>query len=105
MRGVKQVYPGRYLPDALARLIEREKVTFSHCVSTLVRDGDGGRQALRRRPEEVEGDHRGPAFAALPRCAGPGGGDRRLRRIRLVRDVPDSVGKIDKKVLRQRHPT
>src|SRR5271157_748626 len=35
MRGVKQIYPGRYLPDTLARLIEREKVTFSHCVSTL----------------------------------------------------------------------
>ena len=35
MRGMKQIYPGRYLPDTLARLIEREKVTFSHCVSTL----------------------------------------------------------------------
>ena len=35
MRGVKQIYPGRYLPDTLARLIEREKVTFSHCVPTL----------------------------------------------------------------------
>jgi fatty-acyl-CoA synthase len=35
--GVKQVYPGRYLPEVLLRLIEREKVTFSHCVPTILR--------------------------------------------------------------------
>jgi fatty-acyl-CoA synthase len=29
--GVKQVYPGRYEPDALLRLVAKEKVTFSHC--------------------------------------------------------------------------
>ncbi|MEP7041431.1 MAG: fatty acid--CoA ligase [Dokdonella sp.] len=34
--GVKQVYPGRYLPDALLDLIEREQVTFSHCVPTIL---------------------------------------------------------------------
>ena len=34
--GVKQVYPGRYLPDALLGLIERENVTFSHCVPTIL---------------------------------------------------------------------
>lgn len=36
MLGVKQVYPGRYQPDALLRLIQREKVTFSHCVPTIL---------------------------------------------------------------------
>ena len=36
MLGVKQVYPGRYVPDALLALIEREKVTFSHCVPTIL---------------------------------------------------------------------
>ncbi|HME23619.1 MAG TPA: fatty acid--CoA ligase, partial [Acetobacteraceae bacterium] len=36
MRGTKQVYPGRYAPDTLLGLIEREKVTFSHCVPTLL---------------------------------------------------------------------
>jgi len=36
MIGAKQVYPGRYSPDALLGLIEREKVTFSHCVPTLL---------------------------------------------------------------------
>ncbi len=34
--GTKQVYPGRYLPDALLTLIQREKVTFSHCVPTIL---------------------------------------------------------------------
>jgi len=34
--GVKQVYPGRYAPDALAQLIRDEKVTFSHCVPTIL---------------------------------------------------------------------
>jgi len=34
--GIKQVYPGRYLPDLLLALIQREKVTFSHCVPTIL---------------------------------------------------------------------
>jgi len=34
--GVKQVYPGRYLPDGLLELIRREGVTFSHCVPTIL---------------------------------------------------------------------
>ncbi|NTV11248.1 MAG: long-chain fatty acid--CoA ligase, partial [Zoogloea sp.] len=34
--GLKQVYPGRYLPDSLLRLIDREKVSFSHCVPTIL---------------------------------------------------------------------
>jgi fatty-acyl-CoA synthase len=34
--GIKQVYPGRYDPDLLARLISTEHVTFSHGVPTLL---------------------------------------------------------------------
>ncbi|MDX1655282.1 MAG: AMP-binding protein, partial [Candidatus Competibacteraceae bacterium] len=34
--GLKQVYPGRYQPEALLELIEREKVTFSHCVPSIL---------------------------------------------------------------------
>ena len=34
--GVKQVYPGRYVPDHLLRLIQREGATFSHCVPTIL---------------------------------------------------------------------
>jgi fatty-acyl-CoA synthase len=36
MVGVKQVYPGRYVPEALLGLIRREGVTFSHCVPTIL---------------------------------------------------------------------
>lgn len=36
MLGVKQVYPGRYVPDTLLALIARENVTFSHCVPTIL---------------------------------------------------------------------
>ncbi|AJG22570.1 Medium-chain-fatty-acid--CoA ligase [Cupriavidus basilensis] len=36
MMGVKQVYPGRYIADRLLTLFEREKVTFSHCVPTIL---------------------------------------------------------------------
>ena len=36
MLGLKQVYPGAYHPDRLLRLIDKEKVTFSHCVPTIL---------------------------------------------------------------------
>ena len=34
--GVKQVYPGKYAPSMLLKLIEKENVTFSHCVPTIL---------------------------------------------------------------------
>jgi len=34
--GVKQVYPGRYEPEMLCKLIKGEQVTFSHCVPTIL---------------------------------------------------------------------
>lgn len=34
--GVKQIYPGKYEPDMLLKLIVTEKVTFSHCVPTIL---------------------------------------------------------------------
>ncbi|MCC8402471.1 fatty acid--CoA ligase [Paraburkholderia sp. MMS20-SJTN17] len=34
--GVKQVYPGRYVPERIANLIREEDVTFSHCVGTIL---------------------------------------------------------------------
>jgi len=36
MLGVKQVYPGKYVPETLLKLITEEKVTFSHCVPTIL---------------------------------------------------------------------
>ena len=34
--GMKQVYPGRYDPAKLLDLLAREKVTYSHCVPTIL---------------------------------------------------------------------
>ncbi|MFZ1957078.1 MAG: fatty acid--CoA ligase [Desulfobacterales bacterium] len=34
--GTKQVYPGRYEPEMLLKLIAAENVTFSHCVPTIM---------------------------------------------------------------------
>lgn len=36
MLGLKQVYPGRYDPELLVELWRKEKVTFSHCVPTIM---------------------------------------------------------------------
>ncbi|WP_374266259.1 AMP-binding protein [Zoogloea sp.] len=37
MLGLKQeVYPGRYVPETLLKLVRDEGVTFSHCVPTIV---------------------------------------------------------------------
>ena len=36
MLGLKQVFPGRYIPSALLKLIDTEKVTYSHCVPTII---------------------------------------------------------------------
>jgi fatty-acyl-CoA synthase len=36
MLGTKQVYPGKYEPEMLLKLVLTEKVTFSHCVPTIL---------------------------------------------------------------------
>ncbi len=36
LMGLKQVYPGRYEPNRLVQLYREEKVTFSHCVPTIL---------------------------------------------------------------------
>ncbi|PVY75774.1 fatty-acyl-CoA synthase [Tamilnaduibacter salinus] len=36
MMGIKQVYPGRYEPELLVDLLKTHKVTFSHCVPTIM---------------------------------------------------------------------
>ena len=67
--GVKQVYPGRYAPDVLLKLIKTEGVTFTHGVPTilqmlLARCGAG--RCRSRRLED--GDRRlGPAARRSPR--------------------------------------
>ena len=52
MAGMKQVYPGRYMPDTLLSLKEREGVTFSHCVPTIL-------QMLLAHPKSASVDLRG----------------------------------------------
>ena len=36
MLGVKQIYPGRYIPELVVDLLAREQVSFSHCVPTIL---------------------------------------------------------------------
>jgi len=36
MLGLKQVYPGKYVPDVLLRLLATEGVTYSHCVPSIL---------------------------------------------------------------------
>jgi fatty-acyl-CoA synthase len=50
--GMKQVFPGRYTPELLLRLIVKEKVTFSHCVTTLL-------HMLLTHPDSAKVDFRG----------------------------------------------
>ena len=63
--GVKQIYPGRYVPDTLLELIRSEKVTFSHCVPTIL-------QMLLANPKVKESGLKGWKVviggAALPRA-------------------------------------
>ncbi|MGO4003299.1 MULTISPECIES: fatty acid--CoA ligase [Pseudomonas] len=48
LMGLKQVYPGRYEPNRLVQLYREEKVSFSHCVPTILQmilHCDEGKQA------------------------------------------------------------
>jgi fatty-acyl-CoA synthase len=36
LMGIKQVYPGRYTPETLLALKQKEGATFSHCVPTIL---------------------------------------------------------------------
>jgi len=47
--GIRQIYPGRYVPANLLRLIAGEGVTFTHCVPTIL-------QMLLAAPEVAEAD-------------------------------------------------
>jgi fatty-acyl-CoA synthase len=52
LMGIKQVYPGRYEPNALVRLYREEKVSFSHCVPTIL-------QMILACPEAAQTDFSG----------------------------------------------
>lgn len=64
LMGAKSVYPGRYEPAMLLKLLQTEKVTFSHCVPTIL-------HMLLTSPAAKEADLRGWKVviggSALPR--------------------------------------
>jgi fatty-acyl-CoA synthase len=63
--GVKQVYPGRYAPDFLLKLIKSEGVTFTHGVPTIL-------QMLLNAAEDADADLSGLTMviggSALPKA-------------------------------------
>jgi fatty-acyl-CoA synthase len=73
MLGLKQVYPGRYMPDSLLQLIKTEGVTFSHCVPTILHmllNSAAGKDVDLSRLKMIIGGSalpRGMAQAALAR--------------------------------------
>jgi fatty-acyl-CoA synthase len=73
LMGVKQVYPGRYTPEGLLDLIQREGVTFSHCVPTvlhmLLNAAAGGNADLSRWTVIIGG-------SALPKALAQAAVDR-----------------------------
>ena len=85
MLGVKQVYPGRYVPEVLLKLLASEGVTFSHCVPSILNMLVSDPAAAARRPLRLEGAdrRRGPAQARRRQGARPR--HRRLGRLRPLR--------------------
>ena len=82
--GAKQVYPGRYVPDLLLKLIRNEGVTFTHCVPTILLmllDAPGERRDGSEWPDHGDWRRRSPQDA---RPAGHGARHRYLYRLRNV---------------------
>ena len=89
MLGVKQVYPGRYVPDVLLGLIGRESVTFSHCVPTILQMMLGSPALRDVDLRRLEGDHRRLGAAAAARARRGRARHRHHRGLRHVGDLPD----------------
>ena len=84
LSGAKLVFPGRYAPDTLLRLMVKEKVTFTHCVPTIL-------QMLLDAPGSENYDLSGLKMvvggAALPLSLDPRGTEARHRRLRRLRPL------------------
>ena len=89
MLGVKQVYPGRYVPERLLGLVAREQVTFSHCVPTILQMMLGSPASRQTGSQRLEDDHRRLRAAAAARARSGRAWHRHHRRLRDVGDVPD----------------
>jgi fatty-acyl-CoA synthase len=72
--GLKTVLPGRYLPDVLLKLKASEKVTFSHCVPTilqmLLQAAEAGKQDLSGWTMIIGGSALSPALCRAARAKG-----------------------------------
>jgi fatty-acyl-CoA synthase len=72
--GLKTVLPGRYLPDVLLKLKAAEKVTFSHCVPTilqmLLQAADASKQDLSGWTMIIGGSALSPALCKAARAKG-----------------------------------
>ena len=76
MIGTKQVYPGRYEPERLLKMIAAEKVTFSHCVPTILQmilaHPDAAAADLSRWAVTIGGAPLSKGLAKAARAAGVG---------------------------------
>jgi fatty-acyl-CoA synthase len=74
MLGLKTVLPGRYAPDVLLKLRREEKVTFSHCVPTilqmLLQAAQAGGQDLSGWTMIIGGSALSPALCTAARAKG-----------------------------------
>jgi fatty-acyl-CoA synthase len=74
MLGLRTVLPGRYLPDVLLKLRNTEKVTFSHCVPTilqmLLQAAEAGGQDLPGWKMIIGGSALPPALCKAARAKG-----------------------------------
>jgi len=72
--GLRTVLPGRYLPDVLLKLKQSEKVTFSHCVPTilqmLLQAAEAGGQDLSGWTMIIGGSALSPALCKAARAKG-----------------------------------
>jgi fatty-acyl-CoA synthase len=72
--GLKTVLPGRYLPDVLLKLKQSEKVTFSHCVPTilqmLLQAAEASKQDLSGWTMIIGGSALSPALCKAARAKG-----------------------------------
>ena len=78
--GIKQIYPGRYVPANLLRLIAEEGATFTHCVPTIL-------QMLLNAPEAE-----GTDFGRLKMVIGGSALPRGLAEAAMVRGIDIYAG-------------
>ena len=86
LAGVKQVYPGRYDPAMLVKLIKSEGVTFTHGVPTILQMLLNAAAAAN---VDLDGSQDGDRRLGLAEGAGQAGARCRHRHLRRLRHVGD----------------